>query len=332
MSEEFIEDIIAANEPAASNEQDAAAEIAKAIDQPEAKVVASADLAVTNKSSSTPEDATVEKTTDVPSDSDGAIVAPVVAPEVEELASQLGWNKEHKGAEAVDAATYILRSKDIQKTMKDHNRDLKNQLAGLNGSIEALQEHNERVFKADVKKLQDELAGLKAEKKAAVELADVKKVEELDQQIDEVQKDINAPAKQVNKPTNNPAYDAWIGDNDWYLTDDVMAKYADIVAEQYAGAPPERIYALVRTKVAEVFPDKFAEQAPVAETPTLAEPAAKVVAPQSPVEGAVRTAEAGSFTKADLSADQQAIMAQFVRGGIMTEDQYVADIAKLQGA
>jgi len=337
MSEEYVEEIIAANETAATNEQDAAADIAKAIDQPAAKtdpeVVDPAAAAVEkDKSSSTPEAAIVEKTTVVPSDSDEAVVAPAATPEVEELASQLGWNKDHKGAEAVDAATYILRSKDIQKTMKGHNKDLKNQLTGLNGSIEALQDHNTRVYKADVKKLQSELTSLKAEKKAAIELADVAKVEMLDQQIEDVQKDINAPV--ADKPSSNPAFDTWVADNDWYLTDDTMAKYAETVAEQYAGAPLDRVYAIVRQKVAEVFPEKFVTKA--TDTPAVVvddgKVAVKVVGPKSPVEAASRAIEAGSFTKADLSAEQQTIMNQFVKGGIMTEEQYIADIAKMQGA
>ena len=342
MSEEFLEDIIAANDSVAGTEQDAVADIAKAIDQPEAvdagkeaDKAASASIDETDKSSSTPDAVVVDKTADTVTGSETDSVAPGAASEVEELASQLGWNKDHKGAEAVDAATYILRSKDIQKTMKDHNKDLKNQLTGLNGSIDALKDHNTRVYQADVKKLQGELTRLKAEKKAAVELADVARVEMLDQQIEDVQKDIAEPVKE-SAPTSNPAYDDWIADNAWYLTDDDMAKYADAVADQYAGAPLDRVYALVRQKVAEVFPDKFeAEATGVETTAAVAEVAktpAKVVGPTSPVEAANRTTDSASFTKADLSPEQQTIMTQFVKGGIMTEEQYIADIAKMQGA
>jgi len=225
--------------------------------------------------------------------------------------------------------------------MKDHNKDLKNQLTGLNGSIEALKDHNERVYQADVKKLKGELVELKKEKKAAVELADVAKVEELDQQIEEVQKDIDTPVKE-EAATNNPVYDEWVAKNEWYLTNDEMATYADKVAEQYTGAPPERIYALVREKVAEVFPDKFesdttqtnAGKTPeqIAKETAAIEAAKKVVGPQSPVEKGSRTGEGDTFTKADLSQDQLSIMKQFVNGGIMTEEQYIADIAKLQEA
>ena len=62
---------------------------------------------------------------------------------IEELATQLGWNPNFQGEGAVDASTYILRSKDIQESMKSHNKDLKKQLNNLQGSVDALKEHND---------------------------------------------------------------------------------------------------------------------------------------------------------------------------------------------
>ena len=327
MSEEFIDDIIAANETPATNEADAA----KAIEA-DGDATKPEDNAADKTESSSTADADAHKddaSAKAPGDTS---VAPGDSPDVEELASQLGWNKDHKGAEAVNAATYILRSKDIQKTMKDHNKDLKNQLSGVQSAVDALKDHNERVYKADVKKLNGELATLKKEKKAAVELADVEKVEELDQQIEGVQKDLAEPIKTA-QPSDNPMFNEWVADNGWYLTDKEMAEYADVVADQYNGAPPERVYALVREKVAEVFPDKFKEETPVPKVDEAKAPdeVKKVDAPKSPVEAGTRSPAGGAFSKADLSADQVSIMNQFVKSGIMTEDQYVADIAKLQG-
>jgi len=247
-------------------------------------------------------------------------------PDVKELATQLGWREDHNGDDAVDAVTYILRSKDIQKSMSQHNKDLKEQLHALNGSVSALKSHNESVYKAEVKKLESEVMALKKERRDAIELADVDKVEELDKQIDEKQKNIDKPLvadKQPSTVVANPVYDTWIKDNAWYLEDDDMAKFADTVAGQYAGAPLDRVYAIVRTKVQEVFPDKFASV-------KTAEQVKNPVGPKSPVEGSSTKGVAGTFTKADLTADQMQIMGQFVRGGIMTEEAYINDIAKMQ--
>lgn len=247
-------------------------------------------------------------------------------PDVKELATQLGWREDHKGEDAVDAVTYILRSKDIQKSMSQHNKDLKEQLQALNGSVSALKAHNESVYKAEVKKLEAEVTALKKERRGAIELADVDKVEELDKQIDELQKDINAPkvVDQKASPQNeNPVYNEWIKDNDWYLKDTEMATFADTIAHQYVGAPLDRIYKIVRTKVQEVFPDKFESDKVTAQVKS-------PIGPKSPVERSSAKGNNASFTKADLTPDQMQIMSQFVRGGIMSEEQYVNDIAKMQ--
>jgi hypothetical protein len=247
-------------------------------------------------------------------------------PDVKELATQLGWREDHKGEDAVDAVTYILRSKDIQKSMSQHNKDLKEQLQALNSSVSALKAHNESVYKAEVKKLEAEVTALKKERRSAIELADINKVEELDKQIDELQKDINTPKiveKQSVAQTANSVYDEWIKDNQWYLEDDEMAKFADNIAQQYVGAPLNRIYTLVKNRVQEVFPDKFEVVKPASQVKT-------PIGPKSPVERSSTKGNNVSFTKADLTPDQVQIMTQFVRGGIMTEEQYINDIAKMQ--
>ena len=245
------------------------------------------------------------------------------------MAEQLGWRKDHEGDDAVDAATYILRSREIQDTMRDHNKDLKNQLSTIQGSVEALKQHNEKVYKAEVKRMQGEIAELKKQKKAAVELADVEKVDEIDQKIEEIQDDIKEEgSKDKSTDVVNPVYDEWIKDNEWYLTDNEMAAYADTVAQQYQGAPLDRVYNLVRQKVAEVWPEKFAKATPESKETPKAKPAPK--AAPNPVEAGTQRSSSDAFTAADLTPEQQTIMKQFVASGIMTEEQYVKDIAKLQ--
>jgi len=254
---------------------------------------------------------------------------------IEDIAAKLGWRSDHVGEDAVDAATYILRSKDIQKSMSQHNKDLKNQLSVLNGSVEALKIHNERVYQAEVKKLQAEVTELKKERKAAIELADVAKVEELDTQIADIQKDIDTPKN--DKPSNvasNDVFDTWVKDNEWYLKDPEMATYADAVAQNYVGAPLERIYSLVRQRVQEVFPDKFTENKDNKEVKSAGSKSVdetKPIGPASPVERSINKGSSTTFTEANLTQEQIAIMNQFANSGVMTKEQYINDIAKMQG-
>lgn len=309
MAEEFIDDIISVTAPSKTEAEMVAElqgpEVVKTPEKQAAKTEDVADSAVVQESPKA----------DAPTTS-----------EIEELATQLGWNKDYKGEGAADATTFILKSRDIQNSMSQHNKDLKAQLQALNGSVDALKKHNESVYKAEVKKLESEIATLRKERRDAIELADVDKVEELDKQIEDKQKDINAPKdadKQTQPVVMNPAYDEWIKDNQWYLDDDDMAKFADAVAEQYVGAPPERVYKIVRTKVQEVFPEKFEVSKPEGQVKS-------PIGPRSPVERSSAKGSNASFTRADLTSDQIQIMSQFVKGGIMTEEQYIADIAKMQ--
>ena len=318
MSEEFVQDIIASAENKSYSTE--------ATDLISTLTNAAIDSAVVAAKSGDDGSSNQTKTPNGNADSGQS----KSTPSVEELAAQLGWRADHVGEDAVDAATYILRSKDIQKSMSKHNKDLKENLSTVQASINALKEHNERVYQADVKRLQGEIAALKKERKSAIELADVDKVEELDAQIEEKQKDIAAPKMDTgSKPDEvvNPVFDEWIQDNQWYLEDPEMAQFADSVAQNYVGAPLERIYSVVRQKVQEIFPEKFSSP----QSATVAKVASKPIGPVSPVDkGSNGKGSASTFTKADLTPDQVSIMNQFVRGGIMTEEQYINDIARMQ--
>lgn len=240
---------------------------------------------------------------------------------VEALAVELGWNPDFEGDGKVDAKTYILKSREIQDTMREHIKEQKAQQRELSESVAALKAHNEKVYKAEVSRLKDELKELKRERREAIEEGDADKVEELDERIGGVEKSMTQPETK-EKPRSTAEFDAWIVDNKWYEEDPEMAAYADTIASENKGAPFARVAALVDRKVKEMFPDKFTDTTPA--TP------AKKRSP-SPVEESGSRPTAAKFTKANLTDGQKAIMSQFVRQGIMTEKQYIEDIAKTQG-
>lgn len=334
MAEEFIEDII--NE---TNDQDANQAALDQLGELEKG-------ALETDKTDTVSDASDTSVSDEPVDKDAAADTDAGAQDaddagkdqkaIEALAEKLGWNPDHEGPDKVDASTYILRSREIQDTMRDYNKDLKNQVGSLQESIKALQEHNESVYKVEVKKLQADLDKLKEEKREAIEFADVDKVTKLDEQIDSLQKDLDKPEKSEKagkdaEGKTNPVYDAWIKDNQWYEDDDELAVYADAVAEQYKGAPLERVFSLVTQKVKEVYPEKFEETGKgPGQKKSDKTVNKKAIGPESPVEKGSNRDAGANFSVNDLTAEQRNIMNQFVNSGIMTEKQYVADIAKLQ--
>jgi len=249
---------------------------------------------------------------------------------IEDLATQIGWNANYDGEDSVDAATYILKSREIQDTMKDHNTDLKTQLAEMKNSINDLKNHNERVYRTDVKRMQNELNSLKIQKREAVELADIVKVDEIDKQIDDLQRDLDKPEIKETV-SSNPVFDEWIKDNQWYLNNPEMATYAETIAEQYEGAPLDRIYKIVRQKTMEVFPENFNDKKTVLtnKETNQSDNEGKAIGPKDPVEAAKNNKTKSNFTKADLTPDQIAIMNQFAKLGVMTEEQYIKDIVKM---
>ena len=230
--------------------------------------------------------------------------------EIETLATEIGWRPDGE----LDAKDYILKSRDIQDTMREHIKTQKKQLGELGSSVSELKTHNERVYKAEVSKLTTEVNMLKKEKRTAIEDGDADKVDELDEQIDWLKEAMVKP----KETQANPDFNTWIevDKNKWYTEDQEMADYADTIADQHKGAPFERVSALVEKKVKEMFPDKF--------------PAKKSL-PASPVEGAGKKIVVAKFTKADLTDSQKDIMNKFVKQGIMTEKDYIRDIAIQQG-
>ena len=229
--------------------------------------------------------------------------------EVETLATEIGWRE---GGE-LDAKEYILKSRDIQDTMRDHIKTQKKQLGDLDFTVSELKTHNERVYRAELKQKDAEIKALKKAKTEAIEEGDVDKVDELDEQIDDLKEEMVEPSIQV--PASKD-FGVWVDKNKWYKEDQEMADYADTIADSNKGAPFKRVAALVESKVKEMFPDKFQTQKTI---------------PASPVEGAGKKIASAKFTKADLTDSQKDIMSKFVKQGIMSEKAYIEDIGKTQG-
>ena len=227
--------------------------------------------------------------------------------EIESLATEIGWRPDGE----LDAKGYILKSRDIQDTMREHIKTQKKQLGELGSSVAELKTHNELVYKAELKRKDAEIKALKKERTEAIQDGDEERVDELDGQIDGLKEEMVKP-----KPVINSAYDDWVEKNKWYTEDAEMKEAADKIADENEGAPFKTIARLVGLEIKEKFPNKFKSK----------------TIPASPVEGAGKRIATGKFTRADLTDSQKTIMNQFVRQGIMTEKQYISDIATQQGA
>jgi hypothetical protein len=318
MAEQFIEEILAESNPPLKGDSVVVPPVVVVPSSTEEGKSLESDL----------KDVTPVKDAEVPSSKNIKSEA-----SIESLATQLGWRSDYAGENSVDAATYILKSREIQDSLKEHNKDLKKQLTNVSKSIDSLKEHNEKVYKTEVKRMQNQITELTKQKKSAIEVADIKKVEEIDQQIESLKEDItDAAPKEVS--SENLVFDEWVKDNQWYLTDSAMADYAETVAQKYLGAPLEKIYKIVREKVVEVFPEKFTDSKKSDTTKDLTAhktTTMKPIGPASPVESSTtKVSSSKLFTEADLTSEQATIMKQFVQSGVMTKEQYIKDIASMR--
>lgn len=231
---------------------------------------------------------------------------------VKYLAKELGWNENvsDNPDKFVDAATFIRRSKDI-------NSGLRKQIKEITNVVGELKTHNEQVYKAEVKRLTAELATLKEQKKSAIEDGDVDRVEKIEEQIDEI-KEKTAPRQQP--AVSNAVFEEWVEDNQWYRSDDDMRKFADKAGLEYEGLPFQKILKLVRKDVEAEFPEQFNGKG---KGKTQTRPGTSQVE-----SGSRRASSTKSRSESDLSAAQRNIMNQFVRHGVMTKAEYVADLVK----
>ena len=243
--------------------------------------------------------------------------------DIEQLAVKIGWNPDHEGGdrEFVSAEDFILRSKEIQATANKQNKSLKKKVDDLTKGLNLLQEHNDTVYKVQVKALKSRIKELEGRRKEAVEDGDTEAVTAIDDQIREI-RDIpeELPVERVNAVPEE--FEAWIENNGWYNTNREMRAYADAVGKEYAEKklPLSKVYEMVTRDVKKVFPENFKDGKSAPAAPA--------------VEGASRTtrksAAKSKYTFNDLSREQQDICKQLVQMGLKTEREYIDELAEIE--
>lgn len=248
---------------------------------------------------------------------------------IETIATEMGWKpkSDFQGHEDdyVDAATYIRRSKDIQETMRQHLKENKKKLTSLEKGIEDLRQHNDRVYKVQLEQQRKQIDQLKKERREAIEDGDVARVEALDEQMTKLSETPKNEEPQID-PEQYSVFSEWLKSNSWYNLDGItegnpdLTEYADNLSKMpdYQAMLYHQRLKKVAAKVKEMFPEHFKENS---------KPAPK--AAPNPVEAPHLKSAQKKFTARDLSDDQKSIMRNFVRNGIMSEQEYIDDLVKI---
>ena len=240
---------------------------------------------------------------------------------VEQRAIDMGWRpkEEWNGDEAdfISAETFVAR-KPLFDKIDYQNKELKE----VRRTLAALQEHH---IKVKEQAFRDAYAVLKEEKKAALAEGDADKLIEVDEKIAELRsQEIEQKAVNNTPPSQqlNPAFVSWVEKNAWYVDEKKteLRAYADAVGIKFAKEHPERtdpndLLREVEKQVKVRFKEYFTNE--------------RKDRPSSVEGSSARTSQKKEDDDFVLSEDDERVMKKFVRSGVMTKEQYIAELKAL---
>lgn len=233
--------------------------------------------------------------------------------DIEQRAREQGWvPKEEWTGEGKwrDAESFLDRGELFAKIDSQRRK-----LRELEDNQKAFTSHLETVRKSEFNRAMKQLL---AQKKDALEGGNADAVISTDEEIAAlraaaIKAEYQAQAQpQSQEP--HPEFVAWTNRNQWYNTSLPMKAFAEAVAVELQSAgerDPARILKEVETRVRKEFPHKFTN-------PNRERPGA--------VEGGANKANAAAKADYPLSPEEKKTMDKLVRMGVMTKEQYIADI------
>ena len=227
------------------------------------------------------------------------------AVDYEKVAREKGWKPreefEGEGDVWVAPEEFVKRQPLFDK-IKVQNKQLKE----LTKTVEALAKHyNTSIEQAKARAIVD----LKLERKEAIELGEVTRVEELDTRIEQVKQ-----METVTTPKSDTEIDKFVDEHSsWFNVDKAMTRFAVTFNESYLADNPGKMKESLEETLKAVkaaYPDKF-------ENKRRSDP--------PPVEGGDGSGQGqgGKYTMNRLSPEQKLVYSQLVtRHKQMTHDEY----------
>ena len=253
----------------------------------------------------------------LPQDGEQNIDQPVELSPVQQEAVDAGWapKENYKGdpEKWVDAAEFLRRG-ELFKKIESQSRELKD----VKRALTEMKKLHSEVREVEYARA---LEALKAQKKAALEEGDADAVINAEERIELVKEQQRALVKETAEPQTSgeehPEFVEWKNKNNWYTSNRAMKAFADTLGADLAaeGLTPQQVLKRVEQEVRKEFPQRF-------ENPRQNKPSGV----ESPAP------RGGSSGQYQLTADEKKIMHTFVRTGVMTEKEYIAELQKVRGA
>ena len=189
-------------------------------------------------------------------------------------------------------------------------------------ALKMLQEHHSKVKETEFNRAVTELKGLQKKHLEEGNSDEYLKTTELLTDLKAEQKAREVLGQQQAEQAKNqvdPRFIAWQEQNQWYLKDPEMKQFADTLGLGYAqanpGMEPDVVLEYVSKQIKKTFKEKF-------ENPNRTKPSA--------VEGG-SPAASSKKDSVELTDDERRVMNTFVRQGIMTKDEYIAQVKAMRG-
>jgi len=156
----------------------------------------------------------------------------------EATAKKIGWNPDFEGEDALDAETYIVKSREIQDTQRKQKKVAEHKLENLERHVYQIKDTLDKSYQRDIESAKSEIEALKKERRAAIKDADVDEVDVIDAKIDAANERTRAPEAEQPKPKkDHPDFTEWHEKNDWYLKDKDRTEYANNLHEEFMKDP-----------------------------------------------------------------------------------------------
>ena len=253
-----------------------------------------------------------------------------IDPQIVEKAQRMGWipPEQFKGSKDnfVPADQYVKRAEEMMPIMKtqlnkydEKVQKYESEIMGLKSTLDAQKKTTEKLVKMSKtiseRAYEQAKRDLVKQQAQAVSEGDVEKWQALEDQKEKLERP--EPVEMEKEPVQqNPVFDQWHQNNDWYIKDADMTIWANGYAQQIQSQSPnmpyDQVLKTVETKAKQVFSHKF-------ENPRREDPA--------PVDSSSGAAEIKPAKKSynNLPADAKAACENVVAQGLMTKEEYVKE-------
>jgi hypothetical protein len=241
----------------------------------------------------------------------------------ETAARKDGWvpKDDFKGDETnwVSADEFVRR-KSLFEKIHNQGRELKK----VREQMAALKGHHDKVYEDSYQKA---VAELQEQRVTAIGEGDVQAVVAIENNLDGLKAE-KAQAEAETAKENGPTemFKEWVVDNSWYQDNPRMRHRADEVGWKYKESnpelPDEEVYDFVRERMEIEYPKAFEGSA---ETTTQRR---KAPAVEGGADLTTPTTNRGTKS-VQLTEEEKNVMNTLIRGGVMTKDEYMQEIAKL---